>query len=111
MASSVLDLGEKDEPHFVQMFVRPTCAVLIRHSARVASTFTIIFYGLTRQRLRPVVAPSYNMPLLLAIINPNRRQAAIAAYSYPFKLAYNPMTLAAFIDIGIPLFPKIDVIG
>ena len=83
MASSVLDLGEKDEPHFVQMFVRPTCAVLIRHSARVASTFTIIFYGLTRQRLRPVVAPSYNMPLLLAIINgvvtliPTRRDLSL----------------------------------
>ena len=44
-------------------------------------------------------------------LNPNRRQAAIAAYSHPFKLAYNPMTLAAFIDIRIQFVPKIDVIG
>ena len=55
--------------------------------------------------------PPLNVTCFPFPINPNRRQAAIAAYSHPFKLAYTPMTLAAFIDIRIQFVPKIDVIG
>ena len=59
---------------------------------------------------RGILVPGWHV-FVTRKINPNRRQAAIAAYSPPIKLAYHSMTLAPSSEVSTASNLRIAVIG